>query len=126
MLAAFGVDGVDDAPFALPEFGQDVTVVPGETAMGFHFVDYVVHGWDVAATLGMPFTLPDDVVAAVLPLVMAVPDGEFRDAAAAPFARRLRRPRAATSRASWGTSDGGRTGHRSPPWHNASANRFDR
>ena len=26
VLAAFGVDGVDDAPFALPEFGQDVTV----------------------------------------------------------------------------------------------------
>lgn len=88
VLAAFGVDGVDDAPFALPEFGQDVTVA-GATAMGFHFIDYVVHGWDVAATLGMPFTLPDDVIAAVLPMVMAVPDGEFRDAAASPFSRAL-------------------------------------
>jgi hypothetical protein len=37
----------------------------------------------------MPFTLTDDVIAAVLPLVMAVPDGEFRDAAASPFSRAL-------------------------------------
>ncbi|CAA0130963.1 putative protein [Mycolicibacterium vanbaalenii] len=88
VLAAFAADGIDDAPFALPEFGADVTV-PGEMAMGFHFVDYVVHAWDVAATLETPFTLPDDVVTAVLPLAMAVPDGEFRAAADSPFAPAL-------------------------------------
>ncbi|HYJ54297.1 MAG TPA: TIGR03086 family metal-binding protein [Mycobacterium sp.] len=88
VLAAFATDGVDETPFALPEFGRDVTVA-GEMAMGFHFVDCVVHGWDVAATLGTPFTLPADVIAAVLPLVFAVPDGEFRDAAHSPFARAL-------------------------------------
>lgn len=43
VLTAFAADGIDDAPFALPEFGVDVTV-PGATAIGFHFVDYVVHG----------------------------------------------------------------------------------
>ncbi|HEY9264507.1 MAG TPA: TIGR03086 family metal-binding protein [Mycobacterium sp.] len=88
VLAAFTADGIDETPFALPEFGKDVTL-PGATAIGFHFVDYVAHGWDVAATLGNPFTLPDDVIAAVLPLVMAVPDGEFREAADSPFARAL-------------------------------------
>jgi len=88
VLAAFAIDGVDEARFALPEFGPDVTVA-GETAMGFHFVDYVVHAWDVAVTLGAPFALPADVIAAVLPLVFAVPDGEFRDAANSPFARAL-------------------------------------
>ncbi len=88
VLAAFAADGVDEALFALPEFGRDVTVA-GETAMGFHFVDYVAHGWDVAATLGTPFTLPADVIAAVLPLAFAVPDGQFRDAADSPFARAL-------------------------------------
>ncbi len=51
VLAAFAVDGVERASFALPDFGPDVTV-PGETAMGFHFVDYVAHGWDVAARSG--------------------------------------------------------------------------
>lgn len=56
-------------------------------AIGFHLVDYAVHGWDVAASLGTPYELPDDVVAAVLPLVMAIPDGDFRDTAASPFDR---------------------------------------
>lgn len=88
VLAAFAAPGVDHALFALPDFGPDVTVA-GETAMGFHFVDYVAHGWDVAATLGTPFALPADVLAAVTPLVMAVPDGDFRDADTSPFARAL-------------------------------------
>lgn len=86
VLAAFSADGVDQVPFALPEFGPAVTV-PGATAMGFHFVDYVVHGWDVAVTLGAPFTLPADVIAAALPVAMAVPDGDFRDVDNSPFAR---------------------------------------
>lgn len=86
VLEAFAADGTDEAPFALPEFGPDA-VVPGATAKGFHFVDYVVHGWDVAASLGVPFALPADVIEAVLPLVMAVPDGDFRDQVGSPFAR---------------------------------------
>ncbi|MGH3583163.1 MAG: TIGR03086 family protein, partial [Mycobacterium sp.] len=59
--------------------------VPGAMAMGFHIVDYAVHGWDVAAALNVPYSLPDDVVAGVLPLVLAVPDGDFRAAAGSPF-----------------------------------------
>ncbi len=88
VLAAFAAPGVDHAPFTLPEFGPDVTVA-GETAMGFHFVDYVAHGWDVAAALGTPFALPADVLAAVTPLALAVPDGDFRDADPSFFARAL-------------------------------------
>jgi hypothetical protein len=48
-----------------------------------------VHGWDVARTIGAPFELPAEVVAAVLPLALAVPDGEFRDAEGSPFARAI-------------------------------------
>lgn len=88
VLAAFAADGVDETAFTLPEFGPDATL-PGETALGFHFVDYVVHGWDVAVAIGAPFTLPADVISAVLPLAMAVPDGEFRDAPDSPFTRGL-------------------------------------
>jgi uncharacterized protein (TIGR03086 family) len=73
-----------DAAFALPEFGPDATF-PGALAIGFHFVDYVVHGWDVARTMGHPFDLPPDVVAAALPIALAVPDAEFRAADGAPF-----------------------------------------
>jgi uncharacterized protein (TIGR03086 family) len=85
VVAAFA-DATAETPFALPEFGTDV-VVPGELAIGFHLVDYVVHGWDVAAALGRAFTVPDDVAAAALTVALAVPDGEFRDADVSPFAR---------------------------------------
>ncbi len=74
--------------FALPEFG-DGAVFPGAMAIGFHFVDYVVHGWDVAASLGVPYELPAAVVDAVLPLVLAVPDGDIRTTAGSPFAPAL-------------------------------------
>src|SRR5919106_3903501 len=67
VLEAFSADGVLDATFALPEFGPDATV-PGAMAIGFHIVDYVVHGWDIARTIGAPFDLPSDVINAVLPV----------------------------------------------------------
>jgi uncharacterized protein (TIGR03086 family) len=85
VLDAFAADGVLDATFPLPEFGPGATF-PGAQAIGFHFVDYVVHGWDVARSIGAHFALPHDVVAAVLPLVLVVPDGEFRTMDGAPFA----------------------------------------
>jgi len=84
VIDAFAADGTHEALFQLPEFGAGVAF-PGAMAMGFHFVDYVVHGWDVAASLGVRYELPADVIAAVLPLVLAVPDGEFRSAEGAPF-----------------------------------------
>jgi uncharacterized protein (TIGR03086 family) len=88
VLDAFSANGVLDATFAIPEFGPGATV-PGAMAIGFHFVDYVVHGWDVARSIGAPFELPADVIDAVLPLTLAVPDGEFREAEASPFARAI-------------------------------------
>jgi uncharacterized protein (TIGR03086 family) len=88
VLDAFSADGVLDATFALPEFGPGAAV-PGVMAIGFHFVDYVVHDWDVARTIDARFELPTEVVNAVLPLVFAVPDGEFRETDGAPFARAL-------------------------------------
>jgi uncharacterized protein (TIGR03086 family) len=77
VLDAFAEDGASEATFALPDFGPGATF-PGSVAMDFHFIDYVVHGWDVAATLGMPYELPADVVTAALPLALFVPDGDYR------------------------------------------------
>jgi len=88
VLEAFADDSVLDASFVLPEFGQGAAF-PGVQAIGFHFVDYVVHGWDVARAIDAPFALADDVIAAVLPLVFAVPDGDFRAAPESPFARAI-------------------------------------
>lgn len=86
VLSAFEADHVLEAPFALPEFGPGATF-PGAMAIGFHFVDYVVHGWDVARTIGVAFDLPQDVIDAVLPIAFAVPDGEFRADEGSPFRR---------------------------------------
>jgi uncharacterized protein (TIGR03086 family) len=91
VMAAFADDSVLEASFALPEFGPDA-VFPGAMAIGFHFIDYVVHGWDVAASLGVPYVLPDDVVDAALPLALLVPDGKEREAPDAPFAHALDGP----------------------------------
>jgi uncharacterized protein (TIGR03086 family) len=85
VLGAFAEDDVLAASFVLPEFGPGAAF-PGSLAIGFHFVDYVVHGWDVARAIDAPFTLPPDVISAVLPLVFAVPDGDIRTASGSVFA----------------------------------------
>ncbi len=77
VLASFWPDDVLDRLFALPEFGAGVKV-PGRQAISFHFIDYVVHGWDVAAALGVPFTLPPEVLHAAVPVAEAVPTGRSR------------------------------------------------
>jgi uncharacterized protein (TIGR03086 family) len=84
VLDAFAADDVFDATFALPEFGPGATF-PGGMAIGFHFVDYVVHAWDAARSIDAPLTFPDDVIAAALPLALFVPAGEFRGGEGAPF-----------------------------------------
>ncbi|MCZ0986276.1 hypothetical protein O1M54_12615 [Streptomyces diastatochromogenes] len=53
VLAAFAEPGAAEREFRLPELGRSF---PGHLAIGFHFVDYVVHAWDVAAALGCAWT----------------------------------------------------------------------
>jgi uncharacterized protein (TIGR03086 family) len=87
VIAAFAAPGVLDRSLLLPEITP--RPVPGRLVIGFHLVDYVVHGWDVARSRGVDFRLPDHVVAAALPLALAVPDGEFRAVDGSPFARAI-------------------------------------
>ena len=51
---------------------------PAAQAISFHFIDYLVHGWDVARSLGVDYELEPDLLAAALPVAQAVPDGEPR------------------------------------------------
>ncbi|MFD4629304.1 TIGR03086 family metal-binding protein [Streptomyces sp. NPDC058284] len=69
--------------FTLPEIGGSF---PGRVAVGFHLLDYVVHAWDVAATLGVPVTFPDEVLAAALAVARRVPAGPERRVPGAAFA----------------------------------------
>jgi len=91
VLAAFAPDDVLDREFALPEVGTAHTV-PGRMAIGFHFVDYVVHGWDVARSVGVAWQLPDEVLRAALPIAEAVPDDGTRLAEGAAFGPRHPEP----------------------------------
>jgi uncharacterized protein (TIGR03086 family) len=84
VIDAFAGADVLESSFVLPELGADASF-PGEMAIGFHYIDYVVHGWDVARTLGRPYELPADVLAAAVPLALFVPDGDFRAIDNAPF-----------------------------------------
>ncbi|MFF1293688.1 MULTISPECIES: TIGR03086 family metal-binding protein [unclassified Streptomyces] len=70
LLVAFAEPGAVEREFTLPELGGRF---PGRLAIGFHFIDYVVHAWDVAATLGVGLELPDEVLTAGLAVARFVP-----------------------------------------------------
>ncbi len=85
LILAFASDDVLDRAFELPEFSTSITF-PGVKAIGFHFIDYVAHGWDVARSAGLPFALDEAVLAVALELALEVPDNERRLAPGAAFA----------------------------------------
>ncbi|WP_063000728.1 TIGR03086 family metal-binding protein [Nocardia mikamii] len=77
VTAAFSEAGVLQRDFALPEFGSGFTA-PGDQAIGFHLIDYVVHGWDVARAIDLPYDLDSELAEPALRIAEAVPDGDFR------------------------------------------------
>ncbi|GAA3385653.1 TIGR03086 family metal-binding protein [Cryptosporangium minutisporangium] len=84
VLAAFAAVDAPDRPFHLPEIAP--TPFPAVLAIGFHTIDYLVHAWDVAAALEREFTPDEALVDALLPVVLALPDGAERTAPGSPFA----------------------------------------
>ena len=85
VTAAFAAAGALAGEFVLPEISPKLRF-PAAEAIGFHLVDYVVHGWDVARALGQAYDLELDVLAAALTIAQAVPDGERRRRPGAAFA----------------------------------------
>ncbi len=85
VVAAFAETGVQERDFELPEFAPGF-IAPGSQAIGFHFIDYVVHGWDVARTLGLPYELDEELAESAWRIAEAVPDGEIRLQPGSPFA----------------------------------------
>jgi uncharacterized protein (TIGR03086 family) len=87
-VAAFATDGAAEREWHLLVGANGSMPVPGSKAMGFHFIDYVVHGWDVAVSIGLPpeSLFDDEILDAVLPLAEEVPlDGPTRSGPYAPF-----------------------------------------
>jgi uncharacterized protein (TIGR03086 family) len=85
VLAAFADDGVLDRRFTLPEFTRGHTF-PGPQAVSFHFVDYVVHSWDVAKTLDLQVHFEPALLEAALGVARNVPDDDARRQPGTPFA----------------------------------------
>jgi uncharacterized protein (TIGR03086 family) len=84
VVAAFAGDGVLAREFALPEMTTRRTF-PATEAIGFHFIDYVVHAWDVARTLDIPIEFDPDLLDNALAMAREIPDGERRLAPGAAF-----------------------------------------
>lgn len=110
VIAAFAEDGALERTLWLPEIHPRFRF-PAAQAIGFQFIDSVVHAWDVAASIGVPVVFDQELLDAALPIAEFVPDGENRQAPGASF-----RPRLATD------ADGPALGRvlallgRSPDW----------
>ncbi|ANP50198.1 uncharacterized protein (TIGR03086 family) [Streptomyces griseochromogenes] len=89
VLSAFAEPGATEREFMLPELGGGF---PGARAVGFHFLDYVVHSWDVAAALGVRLELPEHVLDAALAVARRVPADPARRGPGSAFAPVLRMP----------------------------------
>jgi uncharacterized protein (TIGR03086 family) len=90
-VAAFAAGA--DGPVLLPEFGVRL---PVPVVVQMHLIDTLVHGWDVAATLGVQDDyvgrLDAEVVAAALAMTEQIPDDESREKPGASFAHALPAP----------------------------------
>lgn len=86
---AFAAPGIHDSQFEVREFGY----FPAPAAIGMHFVDVLVHGWDVATSIGLPYRPDDELAAGALAIVAEWPStGQRRRE----FARRVRVPTGAS------------------------------
>lgn len=84
LAEAFAAPGFEQRELWLPEI-RGGGFYPAQTAVGFHLVDSVAHGWDVARSLGLPVAFDDEVLEAALIISLAIPDGPAREQPGAPF-----------------------------------------
>lgn len=93
-LKAFDDPGALTRQFVLTEIPAAPSF-PGAKAISFHFIDAVVHGWDVARSLGVAFGIPDDFAEPAIRIALAVPGGTYREHPDAAFGPVLASPEAA-------------------------------
>jgi len=72
-------------PVLLPEISAEHPF-PAGVVIGFHLLDTVVHGWDVATALEVEYEPDDELVAATLRVAQFVPTGSAREQPGAAFA----------------------------------------
>ena len=84
VVAAFAAADLDAAQLTLPDFGDRTFLA--RQAVSFHAIDYLVHAWDVGASIGVPVRPDDDLLPAALDITLAVPVGDARTRPGAAFA----------------------------------------
>jgi uncharacterized protein (TIGR03086 family) len=83
-VAAFGAPGALDRDVEVAVLRGGV-MLPGAQVTGFHLVDYVVHGWDVARSIGAVPLYDRTVLEIALDVAEAVPDRARSDDPQTPF-----------------------------------------
>jgi uncharacterized protein (TIGR03086 family) len=84
---AFADDGVNDRMFQLP-FGT----LPAQAAIGIHFIDLVVHGWDLAKATGQQPVMPQDLVEQAWGIAKGFPDAPEMRGPGGPFGPKVEVP----------------------------------
>jgi len=84
IIDVFSDPDVLDRQFFLPEVSTRTTF-PARRAIGLHLVDCLVHGWDVARALSIPYEPESDLVNTALTIARTVPDDGRRLRPGAPF-----------------------------------------
>jgi uncharacterized protein (TIGR03086 family) len=77
VIGAYADEAVADREIWLPELTTARSFSAGD-AMSFHFIDYVVHSWDVARAIDVSLTIDDDVLDAALTVALRVPTDPAR------------------------------------------------
>jgi uncharacterized protein (TIGR03086 family) len=90
VLTAFAADEAGATPFRLPEISPTAEF-PAALAVSFHFIDYVVHSWDLARSIGTYPTLDQPTLEAAGRVAQLVPD-DARDRPGSPFAAAVAAP----------------------------------
>jgi len=78
---AFGADDLLERKLTIREFGT----LPGTVVATMHLIDSVVHGWDFARTLGVPYEPTPAAVQACFPMSERIPDDDRTRAAGQSF-----------------------------------------
>ena len=84
VTAAFAEDSVLDRDFWLPEI-RITAPFPARAAIGFHFLDYVVHGWDVARAMDTSPAFDDDLLDVASKIAAQVPNTPASRGPRSPF-----------------------------------------
>jgi uncharacterized protein (TIGR03086 family) len=86
VAAAFAAPGVLDRNLEVHGFGS----FPAQVAIGMHFIDYLVHGWDVAKAIDVDHPLDPELCRAVLKIGAGwPPDSPAIWGPGAPFGKRV-------------------------------------